>query len=56
MNPFWFPGKIMRNMHPPFIMNAVYINEVQHHKRLGVILSNDDTWHEHINLITSKAW
>ena len=37
-------------------MNAVYINEVQHHKHLGVILSNDGTWHEHINLITSKAW
>ena len=45
-----------RNMHPPLIMNTVYINEVQHHKHLGVILSNDGTWHEHINLITSKAW
>ena len=43
-------------MHPPLIMNAVTINEVQHHKHLGVILSNDGTWHEHINLITSKAW
>ena len=40
-----------RNMHPPLIMNAA-----QHHKHLGVILSNDGTWHEHINLITSKAW
>ena len=45
-----------RNMHPPLMMNAVTINEVQHHKHLGVILSNDGTWHEHINLITSKAW
>ena len=45
-----------RNMHPPLIMNEVHINEVQHHKHLGVILSNDGTWHEHINLITSKAW
>ena len=45
-----------RNRHPPLIMNTVYINEVQHHKHLGVILSNDGTWHEHINLITSKAW
>ena len=45
-----------RNMDPPLIMNAVHINEVQHHKHLGVILSNDGTWHEHINLITSKAW
>ena len=45
-----------RNMHPPLIMNEVHINEVQYHKHLGVILSNDGTWHEHINLITSKAW
>ena len=37
-------------------MNAIHINEVQHHKHLGVILSNDGTWHEHIDLITSKAW
>ena len=48
--------KNKRNMHPQLIMNTVYINEVQHHKHLGVILSNDGTWHEHINLITSKAW
>ena len=37
------------------IMNAVCINEVQHHKHLSVILSNDDTWHEHNNYTTSKA-
>ena len=34
-----------RNMYPLLIMNAVYINEVQHHKHLGVILSNDGTCH-----------
>ena len=53
---FLVSRKNNRNMHPPLIMNVVYINEVQHHKHLGVILSNDGTWHEHINLITSKAW
>ena len=37
-------------------MNRVHINEVQHHKHLGIFLSNDGTWHEHINYITSKAW
>ena len=37
-------------------MNAVYINEVQHHKHLGVISSKDGTWHEHTDFITSKAW
>ena len=34
----------------------MYINEVTHHKHLGIFLSNDGTWHEHINYITSKAW
>ena len=37
-------------------MNNVSINEVSSHKHLGVFLSNDGTWHEHINYITSKAW
>ena len=37
-------------------MNTIHINEGQHHKHFGVILSNDGTWREHINLITSKAW
>ena len=37
-----------RNMHPQVKIYAVYINVVQHHKHLDVILSNDDTWHEHI--------
>ena len=46
-----------RNMHLPLIMNAVYINEVQHHKHLnGCYLSNDGPRHEHIDLITSKSW
>ena len=48
--------KINRNVHPPLIMNGVHINEVQHHKHLGILLSNDGTWHEHIDYITSKAW
>ena len=37
-------------------MNNVSINEVSSHKHLGIFLSNDGTWHEHINYITSKAW
>ncbi|MCG7883757.1 MAG: reverse transcriptase family protein [Candidatus Thiodiazotropha endolucinida] len=44
------------NRHPPLVMNNEYINEVTHHKHLGIFLSNDGTWHEHINYITSKAW
>ena len=48
--------KSNRNRHPPLILNNVYINEVTHHKHLGIFFSNDGTWHEHINYITSKAW
>ena len=47
--------KVNYNVHPPLIMNRVHINEVQHHIHLGIFLSNDGTWHEHINYITSKA-
>ena len=32
------------------------INEVSYHKHLGIFLTSDGTWHEHINNITSKAW
>ena len=48
--------KTNRNVHPPLIMNTEYINEVQHHKHLGIFLSNDGTWHTHIKYIASKAW
>ena len=37
-------------------MNNESIKEVTHHKHLGLFLSNDGTWHEHIDYITSKAW
>ena len=48
--------KMNRYMHPPLIMNNEYINEVTHHKHLGISSSSDGTWHEHINYIASKAW
>ena len=35
-------------------MNNEPIKEVSYHKHLGIFLSNDGTWHEHINSITSK--
>ena len=37
-------------------MNNEPINEIASHKHLGIFLSNDGTWHEHIHYITSKAW
>ena len=40
--------KINRLHHPPLIMNNQYINEVSYHKHLGLFLSSDGSWHEHI--------
>ena len=48
--------KVNKLVHPPLTMNHEIINEVSYHKHLGIFLSSDGTWHEHINYITSKAW
>ena len=48
--------KTNRPLHPQLLMNNEPINEVASHKHLGIFLSNDGTWHEHIHYITSKAW
>ena len=48
--------KVNKLVHPPLTMNKEIINEVSYHKHLGIFLSSDGTWHEHINYITSKAW
>ncbi|MCG7877682.1 MAG: reverse transcriptase domain-containing protein [Candidatus Thiodiazotropha endolucinida] len=45
-----------RPLHPPLLMNNEPIQEVSSHKHLGIYLSSDGTWHEHIDYITSKAW
>ena len=37
-------------------MNNIAIQEVEHHKHLGVTLSANGTWHEHISNIKEKAW
>ena len=37
-------------------MQDVQIEEVEYHKHLGVILSNDCSWHQHISYIKQKAW
>ena len=48
--------KVNRAVHPPLTMNSENIKEVEHHKHLGIYISQDGTWHEHINYITAKAW
>ena len=37
-------------------MDQTQIEEATFHKHLGVVLSNDCTWHEHLEYIKSKAW
>ena len=37
-------------------MNQQQISEVNYHKHLGLIFSNDCTWHEHVDYIKAKAW
>ena len=40
----------------PLVMNNQQIQEDESHKHLGLVFSMDGTWHDHINLITNKAW
>ena len=40
----------------PLFMENTPINEVEAHKHLGLFLSNDCSWHQHINYIKDKAW
>ena len=51
-----FSRKLNRPLHPPIFMQNHQITEVDSHKHLGLYLSNDCTWHKHINYITEKAW
>ena len=44
-----------RPYHPPICTNSQPITEVSH-KHLGIILSNDCTWHAHFELLKAKAW
>lgn len=51
--------KTIKPIHPPLLMSNTVINmikEVETHKHLGVYLSNDGSWHRHIEYIKQKAW
>ena len=48
--------KLNRNLHPPLFMQNVQITEVDSHKHLGIVFSQDCSWHKHINYISEKAW
>ena len=47
-----FSRKVSHPLHPPLFMENTPINEVEAHKHL----SNDCSWHQHINYIKDKAW
>ena len=38
------------------VMDYQVVNEVNTHKHLGVIFSNDCTWHDHLEYVKSNAW
>ncbi|MEW8548206.1 MAG: reverse transcriptase family protein [Candidatus Thiodiazotropha sp.] len=42
--------------HPVLIMNQTRIDEVSQHKHLGIVLSDDLSWTNHIETISAKAW
>ena len=48
--------RVNRPYHPPLFMQEYQITEVESHKHLGLYLSNDCSWHKHIDYKTKKAW
>ena len=48
--------KLNKPVHPPLFMQEVQIAEVSSHKHIGLVLSNDCTWQQHIDYINKKAW
>ena len=51
-----FSRKQTKPFHPPMEMNQQQISDVNSHKHLGLIFSNDCTWNEHLDYIKTKAW
>lgn len=43
-------------IHPPLYMGNTMINEVKTHKHLGITLSDDCSWNEHLKIISTIAW
>ena len=46
--------KANKPYHPSLLMNNEPIKEVTFHKHLGIFLSSDGTWHEHIIISLRK--
>ena len=48
--------KLSKPVHPSLFMNNHEIQEVDSHKHLGVIISNNGLWHDHVDYILKKAY
>ena len=48
--------KVYAPIHPPVFINNQQSTEVTSHKHLGLHISKDCTWHEHIEYTKKKAW
>ena len=48
--------KVNVPIHPPILMHKQQLTEITSHKHLGLHISKDCTWHEHIEYIKEKAW
>ena len=51
-----FSRKQNKPYHPPLLLNQKQGNEITSHKHLGLVFSNDCSWHEHLDYIKAKAW
>ena len=48
--------KLNTMQHPPLYMQQEKIQEVKSHKHIGINMSSDCSWHQHISYIKDKAW
>ena len=53
---FIISKKCVKPIHPPLYMGNTMITEVDSHKHLGIIFTNDMSWNYHIKTIVDKAY
>ena len=51
-----FPRRQNKPYHPPVVLNQKQVSEVTSHTHLGLVFSNDCSWHEHLEYLKAKAW
>ena len=52
----FYSRKLNKPNHPPLYFNNVEIKDVTTHKQLGLTLSDDCKWTDHISVSLNKAW